>query len=121
MRYISLLIILIFLPGCIGTSNMEKTGEIPANAKTLELEIEGMACPNCEATIQGYLMNTEGIVRADVSYENRSGTVVYDPSLITEEEILDLRIFQGSFTARVKKNENRVPVFHRLPLVEEGP
>jgi|Deesub1362A_J573_1020465.scaffolds.fasta_scaffold00051_6 copper chaperone CopZ len=102
-----ILILLLFFIGCVGSAETQ-TKEIPSNARLLELEIEGMTCPSCAATIQAYLTNTHGILRAEISQKNNSGTIIYDPSIISEEEILNLEIFSGPYKARVLKNSEYI-------------
>jgi len=102
IRCIALLVFLVILPACLTTHSQELTyrEEAPSNTKTVALEIEGMACPSCPHTIKAYLESTPGIINATVSYHNGTGVVVYDPSKITGKEIMNLRIFSGSFRAQ---------------------
>lgn len=106
MRYIALLAVLAIFPACLTSYSQEATTdreEAPSNTKTVVLEIEGMVCTGCPYTIEAYLEGTPGIINATVSYRNSSGVVVYNPSRITEDEILQLEIFSGPFGARVKE------------------
>jgi copper chaperone CopZ len=55
---------------------------------TATIGIEGMACQEgCADKIASNLRETEGIVSADVSYENKNGIVFFDPTLISITEI----------------------------------
>lgn len=100
MRYLLLIAVVVLLIGCVNT-NREKGERAYTTTKTIELEVEGLVCSYCADTIKTYLMNTEGIAGVEVNLENRRVKVTYDPSIITEEEILNLKIFSGPFEARL--------------------
>jgi len=51
---------------------------IPA-LQTAELKIDGMDCEVCAAVIQRKLMETPGVMQAQVHYSTGSATVKYDP------------------------------------------
>lgn len=48
-----------------------------ADAKTVELNIEGMTCDGCANTITKSLEKTEGVSEADVSLEEKKAVVKY--------------------------------------------
>jgi|Deesub1362B_J571_1020462.scaffolds.fasta_scaffold02736_1 copper chaperone CopZ len=100
MRYLLLIAVVVLLIGCVN-ANGEKGERAYTTTKTIELEVGGLVCSYCADTIKTYLMNTEGIAGVEVNLENRSVRVTYDPSIITEEEILNLKIFSGPFKARL--------------------
>jgi copper chaperone CopZ len=53
-----------------------------ATLQTAELKIAGMSCEVCAATIQRKLLETPGVVKAEVRYPTGSATVQFDPSQI---------------------------------------
>jgi copper chaperone CopZ len=70
------------------------TGEtIPDNARRLTLSIEGMFCAGCARSIESSLSAVPGVVRSKVDPQSGSGQVVYDPSQVSKEEIVDKPIF----------------------------
>jgi len=56
---------------------------------TARLDITGMSCANCSATIQEALESLDGVLEADANYATDEGTVEYDPEAVTLGEIYD--------------------------------
>jgi copper chaperone CopZ len=52
----------------------------PATLQTAELKITGMDCPVCSGVIQRKLLETPGVVKAEVRYPAGSATVRFDSS-----------------------------------------
>jgi copper chaperone CopZ len=52
----------------------------PATLQTAELKIKGMDCPVCSGVIQRKLLETPGVVKAEVRYPAGSATVQFDSS-----------------------------------------
>ncbi len=55
----------------------------------VKLKIDGMTCESCAGIIQEKLLNTKGVVKADISYKDGTGTVIYDPDLISVKQIVE--------------------------------
>ena len=56
-----------------------------------DMSIEGMVCEmGCAKTIQDKLLETDGIVSAEVNYEKKSCKLEYDASKISDKEIIAL-------------------------------
>ncbi|XP_071425800.1 copper-transporting ATPase 1 [Pithys albifrons albifrons] len=68
----------------------------------LRLRVEGMTCHSCTSTIEGRLGKLQGIQRVRVSLDNQEAAVVYQPHLITAEEVKH-QIEAAGFTASFKK------------------
>lgn len=51
-----------------------------AAAERLELQVEGMVCPFCEATVERVLGSQPGVLEADASFLTGTAVVVYDPT-----------------------------------------
>lgn len=47
-------------------------------AERLELRVEGMVCPFCEATVESLLRSQPGVLEADASFLTGTAVVVYD-------------------------------------------
>ncbi|KAF0885399.1 ATP7B ATPase, partial [Crocuta crocuta] len=54
---------------------------------TTVLAIAGMTCASCVQSIEGLLSRREGVWRVSVSLAEGTGVVLYDPSVITPEEL----------------------------------
>ena len=52
----------------------------PVTLETVELKISGMDCPVCSGVIQRRLLETPGVVKAEVRYPGGSATVQFNPS-----------------------------------------
>ncbi|NWT90736.1 ATP7A ATPase, partial [Lanius ludovicianus] len=73
-----------------------------ASSAVLRLKVDGMTCHSCTSTIEGKLGKLQGIQRIRVSLDNQEAVAVYQPSLITAEEIKQ-QIEAAGFTAAFKK------------------
>uniref|UniRef100_A0A803YPI0 Copper-transporting ATPase 1 n=1 Tax=Meleagris gallopavo TaxID=9103 RepID=A0A803YPI0_MELGA len=73
-----------------------------ANSVLLRLKVEGMTCHSCTSTIEGKIGKLQGIQRIKVSLDNQEAVVMYQPHLITAEEI-KCQIEAAGFTASFKK------------------
>jgi Cu+-exporting ATPase len=56
-------------------------------SRTTRLEIDGMSCANCAATISESLDELAGVEEVSVNYATDEGSVTYDPSAATLAEI----------------------------------
>lgn len=85
-----LIIILIVLSGC---SSSQITGNTPIeisqneNTRLAKLDIKEMTCPSCAFGVEYELKQLQGVYRAEVKYPEGTGTVIYDSSRISAEEI----------------------------------
>jgi mercuric ion transport protein len=59
-----------------------------ATLQTAELKITGMDCPVCSGVIQRKLLETPGVVKAEVRYSAGSATVQFDPSQTDTEKLI---------------------------------
>ncbi|XP_007956528.2 copper-transporting ATPase 1, partial [Orycteropus afer afer] len=77
--------------------SMTQAGEI-----MLKMRVEGMTCHSCTSTIEGKIGKLQGVQRIKVSLDNQEATIVYQPHLITVEEIKK-QIEAVGFPAFIKK------------------
>ncbi|KAM9577550.1 copper-transporting ATPase 1 isoform 4-T6 [Trichechus inunguis] len=77
--------------------SMAQGGEI-----MLKMKVEGMTCHSCTSTIEGKIGKLQGVQRIKVSLDNQEATVVYQPHLITVEEIKK-QIEAVGFSVFIKK------------------
>ncbi|MFB6146537.1 MAG: copper ion binding protein, partial [Halobacteriaceae archaeon] len=57
--------------------------------QTVHLDITGMSCANCSATIQDTLESRDGVAEATANFATDEGSVTYDPERVTLREIYD--------------------------------
>lgn len=70
---------------------------------TVTVTISGMHCESCATGIVAVLNRTDGVVKADVSYEERRATVDYDATKTSPEKIVET-IERLGYKAAVKKS-----------------
>jgi mercuric ion transport protein len=76
-------------------SKLVEAGAVPAGVKSTELEtselkIVGMDCPVCASVIQRKLLETHGVVKANIDYRAGRATVQLDPSQISPGRLLEI-------------------------------
>ena len=54
----------------------------------LELHIEGMHCGSCAVGIQMLTSQMDGVSKAEVSYEGKTGVFEVDPAKIKKEDLI---------------------------------
>ncbi|XP_060105207.1 copper-transporting ATPase 1 [Heteronotia binoei] len=68
----------------------------------LRMKVEGMTCHSCTSTIEGKIGKLQGVTRIKVSLDTQDAVVVFQPHLITSEEIRN-QIEAVGFKASIKK------------------
>lgn len=58
--------------------------------KKVVLQIEGMDCPSCAATIERVLSGRSGVLSSAVNFTSRKAMLEYDPTKVSVEVILEL-------------------------------
>ena len=87
----------------IGESGFEGTPrQSKAEGTEVVFNVEGMTCASCAVGIQATLARRAGIEGIEVSYDEKTARVAYDPSEITEQQLV--LVFQelGYTVARKK-------------------
>jgi len=59
-----------------------------SNIQTVELGIKGMSCESCEAEVNHEVNKLQGIIKSEVSYENKNAVIEFDASKTTIEKII---------------------------------
>lgn len=91
--------------------NTQQVDKSPPNREFSRLAITGMTCANCSGRIERVLGKKAGIYRANVNLASKKGMFEYDPSVITEPEIIEA-IEKTGFGAILDDED------HRLELIE---
>lgn len=58
--------------------------------RNVTLKVEGMHCSGCASTIQSLLQGNDGIKKASASFDAGEARVLYDPALISEDQVAAL-------------------------------
>lgn len=61
-----------------------------SHLKKETIPIQGMSCVNCQKKIQNKLQDTEGIIKADVSFKDSSAHITYDSNVIYRKKIIKI-------------------------------
>ncbi|XP_008564060.1 PREDICTED: copper-transporting ATPase 2 isoform X6 [Galeopterus variegatus] len=64
-----------------------QSNQVQGTCSTVVLTIAGMTCASCVQSIEGVISKREGVQRVSVSLAEGTGTVLYDPSVISPEEL----------------------------------
>ena len=59
----------------------------------LNVKISGMTCVGCSSGVQSILQSLDGVVDATVSYQEGTGEIIYNPNIITKEQIINSDAF----------------------------
>ncbi|GFN81620.1 Copper-transporting ATPase 1 [Plakobranchus ocellatus] len=65
------------------------TGSAASGNRTVVLDIRGMTCQSCVKNIEGKLAEQPGVTRAKVSLADQTGTVDYNPALVTPQQLCE--------------------------------
>lgn len=76
------LAVLAVLGAVVGTANAQ------ARTERLTLQVEGMRCGACAERIEDTVGRLEGVVSANVDFEQTRAIVVYDPRRISPSRII---------------------------------
>ncbi|TVZ26899.1 copper ion binding protein [Gillisia sp. Hel_I_86] len=102
--YSSFLMLFVLLSGCDENSDKSKlTDANLANNVSVEVSIEGMSCMACVAKVKKTLSDLNGITEVNVSLENKSATVQYNPENISLNKIMQSIDEIGYKAGNVKK------------------
>src|SRR6266852_3976255 len=71
------------------------------------LDIQGMTCGGCIATVKLKLKKTKGVVSFDVSLDKGEAEVAYDPAL-TDPNTIAAAVSETGFKATVKPKDSKV-------------
>ena len=88
-----------------GFNTSTQSSEEGTNTQEVTVKVEGMTCGTCPLTIKAALKRLDGVVNANVSYEDEEAKVSYEEGKVTVDEI-------------VKTIENAG--FKAIPLDKEG-
>ncbi len=76
---------------CVPEKNIGQTTSTAAQTgtKTVRLEIEGMTCGSCAASVKTALGKLDGIRNVQISFEQKGGTVEFDAAKVSEAKIVE--------------------------------
>ncbi len=75
-----------------------------AEMKTVKLDIDGMTCGSCAASVTSALQKVEGVRNVQISFEQKGGTVEFDSSKVAEAKIVEA-VNASGFKAQLAATE----------------
>jgi copper chaperone CopZ len=76
--------------GAAKTNHLQTGPLLTTRAAHVVLKIEGMDCPACAAGLQNNLRQTRGVLRADVSFQDRQASIDYDPAKVDPAHLVQV-------------------------------
>jgi copper chaperone len=61
----------------------------PGQLSTVELKVSGMTCSGCAVSVRNALLETPGVVSADVNLESANANVQYDPARVSTAQLVE--------------------------------
>ncbi|MEX0769206.1 MAG: cation transporter, partial [Balneolaceae bacterium] len=52
-------------------------------------DIEGMTCTGCETSVKHAVQRVDGVLKTEVSYQNRKATIAFDKTQTTRQVIVE--------------------------------
>ena len=77
-----------------------------SDLRVLNLKINGMTCTGCASGLQSILQGLEGVIEAKVSYSKGIGQVIYNPKIITKEQIVN-NAFSSPYSAEIISDKKK--------------
>ena len=87
------IVIVPFVSGIIINNNIDISQS--EGLETINLKLPGLFCQGCAFSAQNALKGIPGVVDAKVTFNSKSGIVVYDPNLVTPETIVSNDLIQA--------------------------
>jgi copper chaperone CopZ len=105
MLWAATLLVLLFalFPSWSGLVFGDGGGPGPADGPGLVLEIHGMTCDGCAATVRKALRRVPGVARVAVDYPRALAVVTAEPGSVVRSEALLRALEEAGFHARVRK------------------
>jgi len=86
----------------------EEPEEEEPQTATADLAIQGMTCAGCVHTIEQRVLKTPGVEKCEVNLATGSARVVYDPSQVSEEELVKV-VEAAGYAARIASSQDEPP------------
>lgn len=89
-------------PGLASAAGVVR-GTSTAAVDTVTLRIEGMTCGGCTLATRKVLERLDGVTKAEVSYEQKTAVVIYDPAKVSTAQLIQA-VATLKYTATVVKS-----------------
>ncbi len=106
------------------SSTAAKDRTLSSSAKKIILQVAGMTCTGCAKSLTEALMSTEGVERADVSFENARAEIYYNPAILSEANLREI-IRKAGYSPKtedsslnVRNNAFQIPAEENVTIFE---
>lgn len=89
------------------------------STQTIKLEITGMTCQHCAATIEKYLSRLNGIKEKKISYEDNEAEISFDSSVVSKDKIIDAINSIGDYKV-IEEKDNKLSGEYDLIIIGGG-
>ena len=99
-----LILVLFSVPYIAGYSTSAQNNDIlsATDISRVMLDVPGMNCPSCPFTVQKSLKNLEGVFQAEASLEQKKAVVLFDPTKVSVEQMIEATTNAGYPSALIK-------------------
>ena len=106
----ALLALILLVAGCSTqpTTNPATSSIDNENLRVAEIDLPGMFCQSCAQNSETTLRNMPGVVDANVDIRTKKGRVIYDPSAISKEQLVQeglIQAYDGKITRDAEYDE----------------
>lgn len=81
----------------------------PEQSKTATLDVQGMTCGACTASVKIVLKKLDGVSDAKVSFDEGRAVVTYDPAKLTPQKMADTINAKLPYKAKVVADPPKKP------------
>lgn len=75
------------IAGLITAASLGIAANAAAAERSVTLEVEGMTCASCPYMVRQALLDVEGVISAEVSYERERARVAYDDEVADVDDL----------------------------------
>jgi mercuric ion binding protein len=106
MKIVSVFILAAGLAIALIGFNTSTLSKESTNTREVTFKVDGMTCRMCPLTIKTALKRLDGLVDANVSYENKEAKVRYEERKVTVDEIIKAIENAGNYRATLLDKES---------------
>jgi Cu+-exporting ATPase len=103
------------IDGNLAAGDEETAAASLKNLEHYQFKISGMHCTNCAGTVEKSIKKLQGIDKVTVNFVGESGSVIYDPSIISKDDIFKA-VKNGGYKALELSYEDN----NGFPSIQDG-
>lgn len=107
MKFIGVVTLILALTIALAGFNTYTSSEENTKTQEVTLKVNGMTCKMCPLTIKTALKKLDGVLDANVSYEEKEAKVKYDGDKVTVDQMLKAIENAGKYKAVIIDKEGK--------------